>query len=61
MTREEEIALIAQGQREADRQLLETLTSLDPVAYEQFMYIKDHAYSDMPLVDFAQVWRELYE
>lgn len=61
MTTEQEIALIMQGQREADRQMLETLTSLDLVAYEQFMYIKDHAYSDMPLVDFVQVWREWYE
>jgi len=61
MTREEEIALIAQGQREADRQLLDTLLSLDPVAYEQFIYIATHAYSDMPLVDFVQVWRDLYE
>lgn len=61
MTTQEEIALLLQGQGEADRQMLETLTSLDPVAYEQFVYIYEHAYCDIPLVDFVQVWRELYE
>jgi hypothetical protein len=61
VTTQEEIALIMQGQIEADRQMLETLTSLDPVAYDQFIYIYENAYCDIPLVDFVQVWRELYE
>lgn len=59
MTDEEETALLAQGQAEADRQMLETLLSLDPVAREQFDYIAAH-YSGMPLVDFVQEWRGVY-
>ena len=61
MTDQEESALLADGQTEADRQMLETLLTLDPVAYENFMYLKDHAYSDQTLSDFTQVWREWYQ
>ena len=61
MTPEQEAALLAHGQQVADEQMLETLITLDPVAYDQFMYIKDHAYTDQSLVDFVQVWRSLYE
>lgn len=61
MTPEQETALLAHGQAEADRQMLETLLSLDPVAREQFDYIHAHAYTDMPLVDFVQEWRDVYE
>jgi len=61
MTDDEEAAILAEGWAIADAQMLETLLTLDPVAHEQFMYIAEHAYSDMPLVDFVQVWRDLYD
>jgi len=61
MTPEQEAALLAHGQQVADQQMLETLLTLDPVAREQFDYIKDHAYTDQSLADFVQVWRDLYE
>lgn len=61
MTPEQEAALLAYGQQEADRQMLETLLTLDPLAREHFDYIKDHVYTDQTLVDFVQVWRDLYE
>lgn len=59
MTDQEEADLLSEGQAIADQQMLETLLALDPVAREQFDAIAE-LYSDMPLVDFVQYWRELY-
>jgi hypothetical protein len=61
MTDQEEAELLEWGDQEAKRQMLETLITLDPVAYEQFMYVKDRVYANLDLADFVQHWREVYE
>jgi len=60
MTEQEEADLLAQGQAMADQQMLETLLSLNEADRLYFDYVAAH-YSGMPLDEFVQVWRDVYE
>lgn len=62
MTPQDDAALWAWGQQEADRQMLETLLTLDPVEQEYFDTLA-HCYAQdgIPLVDFVQDWREFHQ